>query len=167
MVLVCTGTFTCSNSATLLDAWLANAINPNSSVGDIGYYRDANGNPILLADLLKGLPGRRERRRPPRDPPSRTAYDWESLPLDQFPLQAFSKDGGVITYRPDYQLNGSGQGTGTAEIKASLPPGLYVKDSTVSTTSPWPRAYGGRADARDRASWSGTSPASRSACSST
>jgi MBG domain (YGX type) len=135
MVLVCTGTFTCSNSATLLDAWLANAINPNASVGDIGYYRDANGNPILLADLLKGLPDDVSVADLLATLLQVSAYDWESLPLDRFPLQAFSKDGGVITYRLDYQLNGSGQGTGTAEINVSLPPGLYVKDSTVSTTS--------------------------------
>ena len=133
LFLVCTGTFTCSNSATFLDAWLANAINPNSSVGDIGYYRDANGNPILARGPAQGPSRRRERRRPPRDPPGADCLR-RVLPLDQFPLQAFSKDGGVITYRPTISSTAPAKAPVPQRSKLSLPPGLYVR-LTVSTTS--------------------------------
>ena len=37
---------------------------------------------------------------------SKTAYDWEALPLPGFPIQDFSDDGGINDYDVDFTLTG-------------------------------------------------------------
>ena len=104
-ILDCTGPFTCPDTATLGQAAAANAVKPDATVGDIGYYCkvgspadaacNAGHTPILLKDfVLNGLPPDVTLEDLLASILSETAYDWEALPLPEFPIQDFSDDGG-------------------------------------------------------------------------
>jgi uncharacterized protein YjbI with pentapeptide repeats len=171
-IVIC-GPFVCSG-ATLRDAFLAGAIRSTATLADlVGSFTDANGNPlkiedigyfcvagtpanascranetpIQLKDLVRGLPPGTTLEDLLATILSRTAYDWEALPLPGFPLQDFSNDGGLVTYHANFEVDGTG--SGAAQIKVHLPlDARYVPGSTsvssdsdgggASTTEPTP-----------------------------
>jgi Tol biopolymer transport system component len=157
LILNCpTGAFLCLNGSTLAEAAQAGAIKPGATLGQLARYTDANGDPIriedigyycvsgtpadascrsgqtpiLLKDLVKGLPPDTTLADLLATILSTTAYDWESLPLPGFPLQDFSDDGGKINYSVDFTVQGTGDTT-SATVIVHLPAGgRYVPGTT-------------------------------------
>ena len=135
-----TGNFTCALTATLAQAAAAGAIKADAKLQDLGYYCvpgspsdpacHSGDTPIQLKDLVKGLPPDTTLEDLLGTILSATAYDWEALPLPRFPLQDFSNDGGVISYKADFEVDGFGPDT-SATIIVHLPAGgRYVPGST-------------------------------------
>ena len=111
-ILICpTGTFVCADTDTLAAAQAAGAIRATATLKDLGYYKDANGQDITLenlgyyknaagqditlAELIVGLPPGTTLEDLLATVLLKTAYDWEALPLQTFPLQDFSDDGAI------------------------------------------------------------------------
>ncbi len=131
-----TGNFVCADTDTLAQAKAAGAIKQTAKLQDLGYYKDASGHDILLKDLVKGLPPDTTLEDLLATVLLKTAYDWEALPLPQFPLQDFSADGGTVTYTVSVLLNGGGPLVDGA-ISVHLPPGArYVTNSTQLSGGP-------------------------------
>ena len=126
-----TGTFLCANTDTLGAAKAAGAIKPGALLQDLGYYKDASGQDILLADLVRGLPPSTTLEDLLGTVLLKVAYDWEALPLPGFPIQDFSTDGGVLTYTVPFTVEGIGPRVG-AQVSVRLPAGArYVLNSTA------------------------------------
>ena len=85
-----TGTFICAPTDTLGAAHAAGAIKSTATLQDLGYYKNASGQDITLAELVVGLPADTTLEDLLATVLLRTAYDWEELPLQTFPLQDFS-----------------------------------------------------------------------------
>jgi hypothetical protein len=131
-----TGTFVCADTDTLADASAAGAIKESAMLQDLGYYKDANGNDITLADLVRGLPPETTLEDLLATVLLRTAYDWEALPLPGFPLQDFSTDGGTVQYTVSFTVNGTGPPVSGA-LAVLMPPGArYVTHSTALSGGP-------------------------------
>ena len=131
-----TGNFLCADTDTLAQAKTAGAIKASAKLEDLGYYKDANGNDITLAQLVQGLPPETTLEDLLATVLLKTAYDWEALPIPGFPLQDFSTDGGTVTYTVSFTVNGSGAPVDGA-IGAHLPPGArYVPGSTALSGGP-------------------------------
>ena len=133
-ILVCpTGNFVCADTDTLGAAEAAGAIRPTALLQDLGYYKDASGQDITLAELVRGLPPSTTLEDLLGTILLRTAYDWEALPLPGFPLQDFSTDGGVVTYTVPFTVEGIGPRVG-GQVSVNLPAGArYVRGSTQLT----------------------------------
>jgi hypothetical protein len=136
-VLDCTvGTTGCTGTLSSV----ASQISPDAKVQDIGYYCIAGSptvspcnstdRPLTLAELAASLPnatlgdliGTMI---------SKSAYDWEGLPIPGFPIQDFSNDGGENSYTVTYSANLSGSGTTDVQVTVDLPTGArYVPGST-------------------------------------
>jgi Tol biopolymer transport system component len=131
-ILICpTGNFLCANTDTLAAAEAAGAIKPTALLQDLGYYKDASGQDITLANLIRGLPPSTTLEDLLGTVLLKAAYDWEALPLPGFPLQDFSTDGGVITYMVPFTVEGIGPRVG-GQVSVRLPAGArYVLGSTV------------------------------------
>ena len=131
-----TGNFVCADTDTLAQAKAAGAIKQTAKLEDLGYYKDANGQDILLKDLVKGLPPDTTLEDLLATVLLKTAYDWERLPLPGFPIQDFSTDGGTVTYTVSFHLDGSGPPANGA-IAVHIPPGArYVPHSTTLAGGP-------------------------------
>jgi Tol biopolymer transport system component len=131
-----TGTFLCEDTDTLGEAQAAGAIKPTAKLQDLGHYKDANGQDITLGDLVRGLPADTTLYDLLATVLLKTAYDWEALPLPEFPLQDFSTDGGTVTYAVSFLLDGAGPPVDGA-IGVHMPPGArYVPESTTLTGGP-------------------------------
>jgi Tol biopolymer transport system component len=131
-----TGNFMCADTDTLAEAKAAGAIKETAKLQDLGYYKDANGDDITLADLVRGLPPDTTLEDLLATVLLKTAYDWEALPLPEFPLQDFSTDGGTATYTVSFQLDGAGPPVDGA-VGVHMPPGArYVADSTTLSGGP-------------------------------
>ena len=125
-----TGNFLCADTDTLAQAKAAGAIKPGAKLEDLGYYKNANGQDILLRDLVLGLPPETTLEDLLATVLLKTAYDWEALPLPGFPLQDFSTDGGTATYTVSFTINGAGAPM-DGEVSAQMPPGArYIPNST-------------------------------------
>ena len=60
-----------------------------------------------------------------------TAYDWEALPLQTFPLQDFSSDGATADYTVSFTVEAAGADPVDGTVGVHLPPqARYVPDST-------------------------------------
>ena len=131
-ILVCpTGTFVCANTDTLGAAQAAGAIRPTALLQDLGYYKNASGQDITLAELVRGLPPSTTLEDLLGTVLLKVAYDWEALPLPGFPLQDFSTDGGVVTYTVPFTVEGIGPRVG-GQVGVSMPAGArYVPGSTL------------------------------------
>jgi Tol biopolymer transport system component len=126
-----TGTFTCADTDTLADAKAAGAIKATAKVEDVGYYKNANGQDITLAQLVQGLPADATLQDLLATILLRAAYDWEALPLPGFPLQDFSADGGKVTYTVTFTLNGGAQSVVDGSVAVHMPDhARYVENST-------------------------------------
>jgi hypothetical protein len=126
-----TGNFVCADTDTLAEASAAGAIKQSATLEDLGYYKDANGNDITLAELVQGLPPETTLADLLATVLLKTAYDWEELPLPGFPLQDFSTDGGTVTYTVSFTLHGAGPPV-DGHVHVDLPPGArYVPNSTL------------------------------------
>ena len=90
-----TGTFLCEDDDTLGEAHAAGAIKPTARLQDLGHYKHANGQHITLGELVRGLPDDTSLYDLLATILLKPAYDWEALPLETFPLQDFSTDGGI------------------------------------------------------------------------
>ena len=101
-------TFLCEDTDTLGAAKAAGAIKPTARLQDVGHYKDANGQYFQLGDLVRGLPDDTTLYDLLATILLKPAYDWEALPLETFPLQDFSTDGGTVTYTVSFLLNGGG-----------------------------------------------------------
>jgi hypothetical protein len=135
-ILDCTGSYTCPDTDTLADAKAAGAIKATARLQDLGYYKDANGDDITLEDLVRGLPPDTTLADLLATVLLKTAYDWEALPLPEFPLQDFSEDGGTATYTVSFQLDGAGPPV-DGEVDVHMPPGArYVPDSATLSGGP-------------------------------
>ena len=112
-ILVCpTGNFVCARTDTLGAAKAAGAIRPTALLQDLGYYKNASGQDITLAELVRGLPPSTTLEDLLGTVLLKVAYDWEALPLPGFPLQDFSTDGGVVTYTVPFTVEGIGPRVG-------------------------------------------------------
>jgi Tol biopolymer transport system component len=132
-----TGNFTCADTDTLAGAKAAGAIKATAKLEDVGYYKNASGQDITLAQLVQGLPADTTLEDLIATILVRTAYDWEALPLPGFPLQDFSPDGGVVTYNVTFTLNGGAQSTVNGSVAVHLPANArYVEGSTQISGSP-------------------------------
>ena len=131
-ILVCpTGTFVCADTDTLGAAKAAGAIRPTALLQDLGYYKNASGQDITLAELVRGLPPSTTLEDLLGTVLLKVAYDWEALPLPGFPLQDFSTDGGVVTYTVPFTVEGIGPRVG-GQVGVRLPAGArYVRGSTL------------------------------------
>src|SRR5262245_37290377 len=131
-ILTCpTGNFLCAPSDTLGAAQAAGAIKPTALLQDLGYYKDATGQDITLAELIVGLPPSTTLEDLLGTVLLKVAYDWEALPLPGFPIQAFSTDGGVVTYTVPFTVEGIGPRVG-GQVSVNLPAGArYVLGSTL------------------------------------
>jgi Tol biopolymer transport system component len=157
--------FTCGTTCpdrTLADAASNRHILPGATLGQLGTYTDANGNPIriedigyyclpgtptdttacrstdtpiLLKDFIKGLPAGTTLADLLATLLSVTAYDWEALPFATFPLQDFSSDGGVVTYHVPFAVGGAGSLT-SARIAVFLPTGARYKAGSTTVNAP-------------------------------
>jgi Tol biopolymer transport system component len=126
-----TGSFTCANTDTLAAAAAAGAIKATAKLEDLGYYKNASGQDITLAQLIQGLPPDTTLEDLLATILLRTAYDWEALPLPEFPLQDFSPDGGVVTYTVNFTVNGASPGTVDGSVAVHMPQhARYVENST-------------------------------------
>jgi hypothetical protein len=134
-------TFDCTDAtATLADAFAANAIKPDAKVEDIGYYCTPPGGgscssgetPILLEDFVaNGLPDDVTLEDLLGTILSQAAYDWEELPIPGFPVQDFSVDGGVNDYSVDFRITGDEGRSAPATIAVRIPDGArYVLGSS-------------------------------------
>ena len=131
-ILVCpTGSFVCANTDTLAAAKAAGAIRPTALLEDLGYYKNASGQDITLAELVRGLPPSTTLEDLLGTVLLKVAYDWEALPLPGFPLQDFSTDGGVVTYTVPFTVEGIGPRVG-GQVGVRMPAGArYVPGSTL------------------------------------
>ena len=121
-----TGNFTCADTDTLGAAKAAGAIKPTATLQDLGYYKNANGQDITLAELVRGLPADTTLEDLLATVLLRAAYDWEALPLQTFPLQDFSSDGATSEYTVSFTADSPG-----AALAVELPPqARYVPEST-------------------------------------
>ena len=131
-----TGTFLCEDDDTLGEAHAAGAIKPTARLQDLGHYKHANGQHITLGELVRGLPDDTSLYDLLATILLKPAYDWEALPLETFPLQDFSTDGGTVTYTVSFLLNGGGPPVDGA-IGVHMPPGArYVPESTALSGGP-------------------------------
>jgi Big-like domain-containing protein/peptidase C25-like protein len=131
-VVDCASNFDCTGK-TLGQAFTAGKIDPNATVGDIGYYCTAGSEAatlpctgtdkaILLKDfVLNGLPPDVTLYDLLASILLKAAYDWESLPLPEFPIQDFRESGGTISYDVPFSLTGSRGGSFPAEIAVKIP----------------------------------------------
>ena len=94
----------CSDTDTLGEAWAAGAIKSTATLQDLGYYKNASGQDIKLAELVVGLPPDTTLEDLLATILLRTAYDWEALPLQTFPLQDFSPDGATVDYSVSFTV---------------------------------------------------------------
>jgi Tol biopolymer transport system component len=125
-----TGNFTCQDTDTLAAAQAAGAIKLTAKLEDLGYYKNASGQEITLAELIQGLPPDTTLEDLLATVLLRTAYDWEQLPLPGFPLQDFSPDGDIANYSVSFTINGGGSAL-DATVGVNLPPhARYVENST-------------------------------------
>ncbi len=107
-ILTCpTGTFICAPTDTLGAAKAAGAIKSTATLQDLGYYKNASGQDIKLAELVVGLPADTTLEDLLATILLRTAYDWEKLPLQTFPLQDFSSDGATADYSVSFTVSAS------------------------------------------------------------
>ena len=100
-----TGTFLCADTDTLGAAQAAGAIKSTATLQDLGYYKDASGQDIKLAELVVGLPPDTTLEDLLATVLLQTAYDWEALPLQTFPLQDFSSDGATADYTVSFTVS--------------------------------------------------------------
>ncbi|HET7856936.1 MAG TPA: C25 family cysteine peptidase, partial [Gaiellaceae bacterium] len=131
-----TGSFTCADTDTLAAAKAAGAIKATAKLEDLGYYKNASGQDITLAQLVQGLPADTTLGDLLATFLLRAAYDWETLPLPGFPLQDFSADGGVVTYTVNFTLNGGAQSVVDGAVAVHIPEhARYVENSTLISGS--------------------------------
>jgi Tol biopolymer transport system component len=132
-----TGTFTCADTDTLGQAHAAGAIKSTATLQDLGYYKNANGQDITLAELVMGLPADTTLEDLLATVLLKTAYDWEALPLQTFPLQDFSPDGATADYSVSFIVSDVGPGPVNGSVGVHLPPqARYVPDSTQLSGGP-------------------------------
>ncbi|MET1009440.1 MAG: C25 family cysteine peptidase, partial [Gaiellaceae bacterium] len=131
-ILTCpTGNFLCADTDTLGAAQAAGAIKPTALLQNLGYYKDATGQDITLAELIVGLPPSTTLEDLLGTVLLKVAYHWEALPLPGFPIQDFSTDGGVVTYTVPFTVEGIGPRVG-GQVSVNLPAGArYVLGSTL------------------------------------
>jgi Peptidase family C25 len=136
-ILICpTGPFLCADSDTLGAAQAAGAIRPTATLQDLGYYKDASGQDITLAELIVGLPPDTTLEDLLATVLLKTAYDWEKLPLPGFPIQDFSADGGIANYSVSFTVSGA-PGAVDGTVHVHLPAqARYVEGSTELTGGP-------------------------------
>ena len=88
-----------------------------------------------LSSCTACRPVRRSRISSPQSS-SKTAYDWEKLPLPGFPLQDFSADGGIANYSVSFTVSGA-PGAVDGTVHVHLPEqARYVEGSTELTGGP-------------------------------
>ncbi|HEY3543408.1 MAG TPA: PxKF domain-containing protein [Gaiellaceae bacterium] len=137
-VLTCTvGTTGCTGTLSSV----ASQISPDAKVQDIGYYciagapTDTNAckptdRPLTLAELAASLPNATL-----EDligtVVSKSAYDWEGLPIPGFPIQDFSNDGGENSYTVTYSADLSGSGAPLVQVTVNLPAGARYEPNTT------------------------------------
>ena len=136
LILNCpTGNFLCADTDTLAAAKAAGAIKATARLEDLGYYKNASGQDITLAQLVSGLPDDTTLEDLLATVLLETAYDWEKLPVPGFPLQDFSADGDIANYAVAFTVQGSG-GAVEGTVGVHIPPqARYVENSTQLTGS--------------------------------
>ncbi len=131
-----TGNFICAPTDTLGAAHAAGAIKSTATLQDLGYYKNASGQDIKLAELVVGLPADTTLEDLLATVLLRTAYDWEELPLQTFPLQDFSSDGATSDYSVSFTVSDV-DGSTNGLVGVHLPPqARYVPDSTQLSGEP-------------------------------
>ncbi len=131
-----TGNFICAPTDTLGAAHAAGAIKSTATLQDLGYYKNASGQDITLAELVVGLPADTTLEDLLATVLLRTAYDWEALPLQTFPLQDFSSDGATADYSVSFTVTDVGADV-DGSVGVHLPPqARYVPDSTQLSGGP-------------------------------
>ena len=132
-----TGGFNCLPTDTLGQAHAAGAIKPTATLQDLGYYKNASGQDIKLAELVVGLPPETTLEDLLATVLSKPAYDWETLPFEDFPLQDFSPDGATADYSVSFTVSDVGPGPVDGSIGVHIPPqARYVPDSTQLSGGP-------------------------------